>query len=311
VNGGLDVAVIMTGMSRGRLGPDSATSLPATLSPTRPKGDQLRDVLARLAAELGPGRQIPSERFLADHFMVARGTVRQVIDRLVADGLLYRRPGNATFTAQPPVSPTDMITSFTADIRARGLVPSARLLDCAVLPACPPLCRRLALEPGDPVFRLERLRLVNGEPLAVERTNLPATRFAGIEDLDWESRSLHETLWERWRVRPERNESSISAQLPDPTDAARLGLTGNQPCLVIVSLASTSDGEPVEAGTSLYRADRHAVLARFHRPPGQPATTPPVSRAAAAAMAGPSDNHRPAVVHPSNTTGDSLTGMYQ
>jgi GntR family transcriptional regulator len=277
----------MAVMSRSRLGSGCAPALPATLSPARPKGDQLREVLERLAAELGPGQPIPSERYLAEHFGIARGTARQVIAQLVADGVLFRRPGTATFTAHPPSS--DMITSFTADVLARGLVPATVLLSTQVLPADAELAARLEVPPHAPVFRLERLRLVNGEPLAVERTNVPVRRFPGIEVLDWQTRSLHQTLWEQWGARPERNESTITALLPSTEDAERLELDTGEPCLVIAAVAKSADNEVLEAGRSFYRADRHAVLARFHRPPGQPATTLPETRDAAAAMAGALD----------------------
>lgn len=270
----------MTVMSRSRHGSNNALPPPATLSPNRPKGNQLREVLERLATELGPGHPIPSERCIAEHFGIARGTVRQVISHLVATGKLYRRPGNATFTAEAPGLATGlpdhppaggqapgMVTSFTADMRACGLVPATVLLSSAIQPATAELAGQLEIDPDSPIFRLERLRLVNGEPLAIERTHLPIRRFPGIETLDWQSRSLHETLWERYRVRPERNESSITAMLPGPEDAARLDMTENQPCLLIAALARAADNSPIEVGRSLYRADRHAVFARFHRSP--------------------------------------------
>ena len=270
-------------MSRSRVGPDCAISLPASLSPYRRKGDQLREVLERIAADLGPGRQIPSERYLAEHFGISRGTTRQVIAQLVADGVLLRKPGNATFTAEAPAAAGDMITSFTTDVLARGLSPSTVLLGCAVRPADADLAGRLDLPGGAPVFHLERLRLVDGEPLAVERTNVSVERFPGIEEFDWQTRSLHQTLWEHWQVRPERNESSITALLPSPDDADRLELEPGEPCLVIEAVARTADHLVLEVGQSFYRADRHSVLARFHRPPGQPATTPPNARDAATA----------------------------
>jgi GntR family transcriptional regulator len=253
----------MTHMSRGRVRPDGVLSLPATLLPDRPKGDQLRAVLVGLATGLGPGQPIPSERFLAEHFQIARSTVRLVISRLVADGVLYRQHGNATFTAESPTMLDSTITSFTADIRARGLVPSAVVLAHSVNEAGAELAAYLELPPGALVFRLDRLRLVNDEPLAIERTNLPLERFAGIELLDWQDRSLHQTLWDRWRVHPERNESSITAMLPDPAEAALLNVSAAQPCLKIRSQVRATDNLVIEAGCSVYRADRHSVFARF------------------------------------------------
>ena len=71
---------------------------------------------------------MPSERFLAEHFQVARGTVRQEVNRLVADGVLYRQHGTATFTAERQAAHIDMLTSFTEDMQARGVVPKTKVL---------------------------------------------------------------------------------------------------------------------------------------------------------------------------------------
>lgn len=257
----------MTAMSRGKVGPDRVGTLPATLLPDRPKGDQLREVLTNLAGDLGPGRPIPSERVLAEHFRIARSTVRLVISRLVADGVLYRQHGSATFTAPARTLPGSAITSFTADMRARGMVPSAVLLSCAVAAADSALAHRLEIPTGAPIFHLARLQLADDEPLAVERTNLPLDRFPGIQRLDWRGRSLHQTLWDHWQVRPERNESSITATLPDTADATHLGVAPSQPCLLVQALCRAEDNTVIEAGKSIFRADRHAIFAHFHRAP--------------------------------------------
>ena len=158
---------------------------------------------------------MPSERFLAEHFQVARGTVRQEVNRLVADGVLYRQHGTATFTAQRQAAHIDMLTSFTEDMKARGVVPKTKVLHAEVESAGPRIAGRLNVPPGAKVFRLERLRYVEDEPFAVERTNLSVDRFPDIELFDWETQSLHRTLEERWGVHAEWNDTAISAVLPE------------------------------------------------------------------------------------------------
>ena len=77
---------------------------------------------------LPPGSALPSERELAERYGVARMTVRGELDRLTADGLTYRIQGRGTFVSEPRVSQAMALTSFTEDMRARGLEPSSRLL---------------------------------------------------------------------------------------------------------------------------------------------------------------------------------------
>ena len=235
------------------------------LEPGRPKGDQLREILETVAAEAGPGRLMPSERFLAEHFQVARGTVRHEINRLVADGVLYRQHGTATFTAQRPPARIDMLTSFTEDMRSRGLATRTKVLHAGVERAGPRIAGRLNVPPGSRVFHLERLRYVEDEPLAVERTNLSLDRFPGLELLDWETLSLHRTLAERWDVHADWNDSAISAELPSNPDAELLSIEPGRPCLVLEGILHDQGGGVIEAGRSIYRGDRYTVFAQARR----------------------------------------------
>jgi GntR family transcriptional regulator len=254
-------------MPRPKHVPDRDLHLPAALEPGRPKGDQLREILESVATELGPGKLMPSERFLAEHFAISRGTVRQEISRLVADGVLYRQHGSATFTADPPSGRIDMLISFSDDIRARGLTPRTKLLRAAVEEAGPRIAGRLNIAPGARVFRLERLRLVEDEPLSVERLSLSIDRFPGIDTLDWSTRSLYYTLEEQWSVRPEWNDTSIAAVLPDREDADLLAIEPGQPCLAITGRLHDANGQIIDYGRSLYRADRYNVLVQLRRSP--------------------------------------------
>jgi GntR family transcriptional regulator len=124
---------------------------------------------------------------------------------------------------------------------------------------------RLNIPPGAPVFRLERLRLVDDEPFALERTNLSLDLFPGIDEYDWAAQSLHRTLEERFGVVPEWNDTAISAELPQPQDAALLQIESTQPCLVLRGTLHAADGRVIEAGRSLYRADRYTVFTTARR----------------------------------------------
>lgn len=245
--------------------PADDLEFPAELDPDRPKGDQLREILEAVAIDAGPGRLIPSERFMAEHYQISRSTVRLVINRLVADGLLYRQHGNATFTAERPPTQIDMLTSFTQDVQARGSVPGAKVLLAIVESAGAEIAGRLNIPPGAQIFRLERLRSVDGEPFALERTNLSLDHFPGIQEFDWSTHSLHKTLTERFGVVPDWNDTAISAVLPPAQDAALLGIEPSQPCLVLKGTLHAADGRVIEAGRSLYRADRYTVFTTARR----------------------------------------------
>ena len=95
-------------MARPRNNPGDLAELPTELRTDRPKGDQIREILEKLTRSLAVGTVLPSERVLAERFGVARMTVRQEVDRVVAEGLAARRPAAAPSwpsRARPGCSP--------------------------------------------------------------------------------------------------------------------------------------------------------------------------------------------------------------
>ena len=103
---------------------------------------QVREHVRSLIEAQPPGSAAPSERELVARFGVARMTVRQALDALVAEGLLERIPGRGTFVAQPPKT-AGRLTSFTEEIRRRGMLPESQTLLARVEQAGPGVARAL------------------------------------------------------------------------------------------------------------------------------------------------------------------------
>jgi GntR family transcriptional regulator len=243
-------------MARPRNNPGELAELPTELRSDRPKGEQIREILHALTGRLPPGTALPSERVLAERFGVARMTVRQEVDRVVADGLAVRRPGGGTFVAEP--RPVRTLTScFSLDMRARGLTPASKLLEHIVSTATDELAAGLEEPPGTPVLHLVRLRTADGEPMAIERTSLSLRRYPGVDELDFGTLSLYDELSSRWGVTLSMVSASVVASPPDPSDAELLGIDSSTPCLIITSASRTASGEVIEFGRSVYRSDRY------------------------------------------------------
>lgn len=259
-------------MPRPRHQPPAGSPLPARLPEGPPKAEALAEVLQGLADRLGPGALMPSERVIAEHYTVARTTVRQAVERLLADGVLFRRHGHGTFVAESRLGHMDLLTSFSRDMRARGIRPGGTVLSAAPERATPALAARLQVGPGSPVLRLERLRTANGQPMALERTHLSLERFPELARLDWTDRSLYEELEQRWGVRVGTAENRITAVLPGPGDAALLGIDATEPCLCVERVSYDEGGLVMEAGRSWYRGDRYEAMVQVQRP-GRPLPT--------------------------------------
>src|SRR5438034_1929230 len=115
------------------------------------KQEQIRMRVIELIRELGVGQAIPSERRLSGELGVSRLTVRAALDELVRECYLVRRRGSGTFVAEPKVAKGIDITSFSDDMRARGLTPGSRTLDLREIAAGARLGRILHVSPSEPV----------------------------------------------------------------------------------------------------------------------------------------------------------------
>ena len=233
--------------------------LPASLPAGVGKGRALREVLEALASSLGPGAALPSERLLARHYGLARMTVRTEIDRLVTEGLVYRLHGRGSFVAERRVAQALALSSFSEDMRSRGMTPGSIVRSQQRIEAGPFLARSLEIAPGAPVAEIERVRTADGSPVALERAYLPAERFPGIERADLKQGSLFELLTGRYQVRLRDAEQRVVAVAIEPDEALLLDVAEGAPGLRFHTLTRGHDRTPVYFASSLYRGDRYEI----------------------------------------------------
>ena len=239
--------------------------LPAELPENRPKGEALREILEALVASLGPGAELPSERVLAEHFGLARMTVRTEIDRLVTEGLVYRLHGRGTFVGEPRVAQAVLFSSFSEDMRARGMKPGSVVRSRELIEAGPFLARTLEIAAGAPVAEFERVRTADGTPMALERVYLPAGRFPGIAEADLEHGSLFELLAERYGTSLSGADQRVVAVAIEAGEAPLLGVDEGMPGLRFHTLARDTRGVPAYYATSLFPGDRYEIELRQER----------------------------------------------
>ena len=232
--------------------------------PRGAKGQALREILEGLVASLPPGSPLPSERLLAERYGLARMTVRTEVDRLVAQAAVYRLHGRGMFVAEPRVAQAVLFSSFTEDMRARGMKPGSIVGSQEVIEATPFLATTLEIAPDAPVALIERVRTADGTPMALERAHLPAERFPGVEEADFEKGSLFEVLG-RYGVQLRDADQRVVAVAIGATDAELLGVSEGQPGLLFHTLARDTSGTPAYYATSLYRGDRYEIELRQRR----------------------------------------------
>lgn len=207
---------------------------------------------------LKPGDRIENEMSLTERLGLARPTARQAIQQLVRKGLLVRRRGLGTQVVRPAIHRDVRLSSLYDDLVLTGRVPRTRLLervDCTPdSTGLPALLDQLPA--AEPLQKIRRLRLADGEPLAVMTNYLPA-RFT-FDDDALATRSLYDMLREQG-VQIAIAHQTIGARLADVAEAALLEQPLPVACVTAERIVYDDAGRLVELGQHLYRADRYTV----------------------------------------------------
>lgn len=226
-----------------------------------PLYQQLREQLeARIRSGLWkPGDQIPTEDELCRMYQVSRSTVKQAIGELVQAGLLYRWQGKGTFVAKPRIRHRLALTSFTQDMVSRGLKPASRILGLEMIGASEAVASSLNVPVDSLVWRLDRLRLADGEPMGRQTAYLPVHLCPEIPADAVEKGSLYEFLDKRYGLRSVRAIETYIPTVASAADAALLGVSPGTPLFAVERLSFLADNRVLEYVQSLLRGDRYTL----------------------------------------------------
>lgn len=216
--------------------------------------------------DLKPGDFIPSERELSEQFGISRMTVRQALLELVNEGKLVREKGRGTFVAEPKISQgLYKLTSFSEDMRSRGMKPGASVVDLQEKKPSTRLQDKLQVKADETIFQITRLRMADDQPMALETTHLPLSRFPGLEQQDFNHISLYDHLRNEYGVDIASASQSIEVAMPRSHDAELLHIRTDTPVLLIERVTFDRSRTPIEYVTSVYRGDRYKLYTELER----------------------------------------------
>lgn len=224
--------------------------------------DRVREELAHRIArgEYAPGQQLPTERDLSTAFGVSRVTVRRALADLTAEGVVLAVQGRGTFVRTPHLAePPNALLSFHDLVAHANVTVTALPLATEVRPATLREAEQFGIVPGAPLFRLERLRSLDGLPVALDVNLLPLALDPELPDLDWTQESLYARLGAAG-YSPAKADYAVEAQVADPARAKILACEVGAPLLVAESDTYDATGRLVVEGRISYRGDRY----RFH-----------------------------------------------
>jgi GntR family transcriptional regulator len=215
------------------------------------------------SGKLTEGDSLQSEEELARIYQVSRMTARQALHGLKASGYAFSQKGRGTFVTRPKMEKNILhLLGFTEDMKQRGMVPSSRLLKQIVVKAPDDLAEKLKVPTGEAVIRLQRLRLADGIPMALEESNIPLKFFPGLEKISFANQSLYHVLRENFGVRVGWADEVIEA-LPATREESELLTIPKRACILSISrIIMTAEETPIEVACSRYRGDRYRASIR-------------------------------------------------
>lgn len=210
-----------------------------------------------------PGQMIPSEIEIGRELGVSQGTVRKVLDGLARESLVLRRQGKGTFVVEH--TPDEVLFRFFHIYEDDGtpVRPESTATKACVEVASRPQSKRLGLQKGALVIRIDRVRLRGGRPFLVETIVLPRARFPGLAELGEIPNTLYDLFQRKYGILVARADERISAVSANASISRQLGIEPGSPLLRIDRIAYALDNRPVEWRVSLVHLERAHYLARL------------------------------------------------
>jgi GntR family transcriptional regulator len=249
----------------------AAEALMQPASPT-PLYAQIKDILrARiLDGSYQPHQQMPSESEMMALFNVSRITVRQALNDLQNEGLIFRMHGKGTFVSKPKAfQDLGRLQGFGEAMRQMGYETFARVVSIRTVTPSAQVQERLQLPKRARVTELQRLRFLNREPISLDVTYLPTALGNRLAREDLATRDVFVILENDYGLSLGHADLQIGSTLADDALASQLRVEEGSPVLVIERTTHTSDGTPVDYEHLYYRGDAFQYRVRVDRVPVQ------------------------------------------
>lgn len=214
-----------------------------------------------------PGELLPSEREFAEQYHISRMTVRQAINNLASAGLLYRVKGKGTFIAQPKFEHhLSGLTSFTEDMKQRGLSPTNQLLNIQLHNQPSQIAHKLQLQPEESYYEIKRIRFADKDPLAFEIIYTPKRLVGELEEIHLQG-SFYQYVEQKIGKHIIVGNQTIEGALATKEQANYLNIKVGDPVLIMerVSYLDHPTEIPIEFTQTIYRADKYKFHLTLHR----------------------------------------------
>lgn len=208
------------------------------------------------AGEYEKDQMIPSENKLCAMFSMSRTTVRNVLNQLVSEKILYRIPGKGTFVACPQITALPIACKgIREQLEEKGYQTDTSLLHTECIAADKRVSEMLQIPQDSPVFVIKRLRCVNGAPLSLHTSFIPAELCPNLLLNDLRTTALCHILEEKYNISPIRGEESLETLNASTAEAKLLGVKPGAGLLYLECTMYSSQNVPYLWDKVFFRGD--------------------------------------------------------
>ena len=212
--------------------------------------------------DLEPGDLIPSERELSEKYDISRPTIRQALQGLVNEGLLYREKGRGTFVAEPKIKYgfIQKFTTFYDDMQKKGYTLKTKVISKEVKKATARIANKLNIEKDDKIIFLERLRYIEkSEPIVWVMNFLPYDLCPELINEDLKDKSLYHILDEKYNITYHKAEITLEPVIAEKIDSEMLKIEEGSPIHLMENITYSKNGEIMDYFESRFIGDKGKV----------------------------------------------------
>jgi GntR family transcriptional regulator len=233
---------------------------------SKPLYSQMEDLIREnlTTRKWAPGSPIASENELSREYGISRVTVRNVITKLVQQGLLFRIPGKGTYVTENKIVAKSLsYAGIREQLEQMGYKVSTKLLSANRKKGSKEMCDRFGIAQNSSFYVIKRLRYVEGEPFSVHTSYIPAVLCDGLDKLDLVREQLCTVLSKEYGLIRSRTQETLESVPASKEISALLGISEGHPLLLLQDTIMDEAGNPFEYANVIFRGEKIRLTLEF------------------------------------------------
>lgn len=211
------------------------------------------------------GKKLPSERVLAKEYNVSRVTIRNTIDNLVNYGILYRRHGSGTYVKEKSIErPLARLYGVLEELNQSGYEGHIKTLGTQYVEASEKVARKLGINKGDRVYRIDRYIAADDKPLQIGYNFAPIEIGMRLENINTDKDVLY-TVLDDFGYHIEYADQKMKAGRASQKERKLLELEDDTPVMCVERVIYGNNDKPLLFSRAVINGDRYSYRVHLER----------------------------------------------